>query len=150
MLFQIFAGPLLVLFGASDATLPYALSYMRYYLMGTVFVMISLGLNMFIMSQGFAGTSMLTTLIGAVLNIILDPIFIFVFDMGVPGAAVATVISQAVSAVWVLIFLMGKTTKLRLKKQDMKPDGSVLLPCLALGLSPFVMQSTESTPEYMF
>ena len=87
---------------------------MRYYLMGTVFVMISLGLNMFIMSQGFAGTSMLTTLIGAVLNIILNPIFIFVFDMGVPGAAVATVISQAVSAVWVLIFLMGKTTKLRL------------------------------------
>ncbi len=150
VLFQIFAGPLLVLFGASDATLPYALSYMRYYLMGTVFVMISLGLNMFIMSQGFAGTSMLTTLIGAVLNIILDPIFIFVFDMGVPGAAVATVISQAVSAVWVLIFLMGKTTKLRLKKQDMKPDGSVLLPCLALGLSPFVMQSTESLLSICF
>ncbi len=150
VLFQIFAGPLLTLFGASADTLPYALSYMRYYLVGTVFVMISLGLNMFIMSQGFAGVSMLTTLIGAALNIILDPVFIFVFDMGVPGAAVATVISQAVSAVWVLLFLAGKKTRLRLRRKDLKPDAAILLPCLALGLSPFVMQSTESLLSICF
>lgn len=150
VLFQIFAEPMLLLFGASGDTLPYALSYMRCYLMGTVFVMISLGLNMFIMSQGFAGVSMLTTLIGAVLNIALDPLFIFVFDMGVLGAAVATVISQAVSAVWVLIFLTGKKTRLCLKKRNLKPQASVLLPCLALGLSPFVMQSTESLLSVCF
>ena len=150
VLFQIFADPLLRLFGASGDTLPHGLSYLRVYLFGTVFVMISLGMNMFIMSQGFAGVSMLTTLIGAVLNIILDPVFIFALDMGVRGAAVTTVISQAVSALWVMIFLCGKKTKLRLRAENFKLSASVALPCLALGLSPFVMQSTESLLSICF
>ncbi len=144
VLYESAAQPLLALFGGSGTTLPYAVSYMKIYSVGTIFVMISLGLNMFIMCQGFSGISMLTTMIGAVLNIILDPIFIFAFDMGVEGAAVATVISQAVSAVWVFTFLTGKKTVLRLKKSNLKLRPEVILPCMALGLSPFVMQSTES------
>ena len=144
VVFLIFAEPLLMLFGASADTIGYALDYMRIYVVGTVFVQIALGLNSFITAQGFATTSMLTVLMGAVCNIVLDPIFIFGFDMGVKGAALATVISQAVSAIWVVAFLRGKKTTLRLRAKNLKPMASVLLPCLALGLAPLIMQSTES------
>lgn len=144
VVFLAFAEPLLLLFGASADTLGYALDYMRIYVMGTVFVQLALGLNAFITAQGFATTSMLTVLIGAVLNIVLDPIFIFVFGMGVKGAALATVLSQAVSALWVVSFLRGKKTALRLQGKNLRPVAAVILPCLALGLSPFIMQSTES------
>lgn len=142
--FLIFNNKLLLLFGASENTLSYASGYMNIYTLGTVFVQISLGLNMFITTQGFAKTSMMTVLIGAIINIILDPIFIFVFDMGVQGAALATIISQAVSALWVLRFLTSTKTKLKIKKQYLKVKGSVILPIIALGVSPFIMQSTES------
>jgi len=144
VVFLTFAEPLLLLFGASADTIGFALDYMRIYVMGTVFVQLALGLNAFITAQGFAVTSMLTVLIGAVLNIVLDPIFIFAFDMGVKGAALATVISQAVSAVWVVRFLRGKKSTLRLHLKNMKPDLPVILPCLALGSAPFIMQATES------
>ena len=147
---EVFAEPVLTLFGASENTLPYAVAYMRYYAAGTIFIMTSLWMNMFIMSQGFSGVSMMTTMIGAVLNIILDPIFIFALDMGVKGAAVATVISQAVSAAWVVSFLFGRSTKLRLKAERMRLRADILLPSLALGLSPFVMQSTESLLNICF
>ena len=142
--FLIFNNKLLLLFGASENTLSYASSYMNIYTLGTLFVQISLGLNMFITTQGFAKTSMMTVLIGAIINIILDPIFIFVFNMGVQGAALATIISQAVSAIWVLRFLTGKTTKLKIRKQYLNIKLSVILPVIALGISPFIMQSTES------
>lgn len=133
---------LLRLFGASDSTLPYALTYGRIYILGSVFVLIVLGLNAFISTQGFAKISMLTTIIGAVLNIALDPILIFVFDMGVAGAALATVISQAVSAIWVLLFLTGKKTTLHLRLMKLEPK--VIKPCLGLGFSSFVTMATES------
>ena len=142
--FLIFNEKLLMLFGASENTLPYASSYMNIYTLGTLFVQVSLGLNTFITTQGFAKTSMMTVLIGAIINIILDPIFIFVFNMGVQGAALATIISQAVSAIWVLKFLLGKRTKLKIKRQYLMVKLSVILPVLALGVSPFIMQSTES------
>ncbi len=142
--FMVFKDPLLMLFGASENTLPYASAYLTIYLIGTIFVQISLGLNAFINSQGFAKMGMITVLIGAVLNIILDPIFIFVFDMGVRGAALATIISQAVSACWVLRFLCGKKSILRIKLQNFRFRKDFILPALALGLSSFVMQSTES------
>ena len=142
--FLIFDEPILWAFGASENTIPYALSYMQIYVCGTIFVQISLGMNMFITTQGFAKTSMLTVVIGAVLNIVLDPLFIFVFDMGVQGAAIATVFSQAVSAVWVLCFLCGKKTSLRIRRKNLKIRWDILLPVLALGVSPFIMQSTES------
>lgn len=149
-LFYLFAPDLLRLFGASDVTLPYGLSYARIYSLGIVFVMIVMGLNPFITTQGFAKFSMLTTVMGAVCNIILDPILIFVCDMGVQGAALATVISQAVSAVWVLSFLRGKKTLLRLNRNDMKLVPEVILPCLGLGISTFVMLSTESILNISF
>lgn len=148
--FYIFAPQLLRLFGASDVTLPYALSYARIYILGTIFVMIVLGMNPFITTQGFARFSMVTTVMGAVCNIILDPVLIFVLHMGVQGAAVATVISQAVSAVWVLLFLRGKKTLLRLEAADMKIVPKVIGPCLALGISTFVMLSTESILNISF
>ncbi len=148
--FYIFAPQLLRLFGASDVTLPYALSYARIYILGTVFVMIVMGLNPFITTQGFAKFSMITTVVGAVCNIILDPILIFGFHMGVQGAAVATVISQAVSAMWVLVFLRGSKTMLKLTLPDMKIVPEVILPCLALGISTFVMLSTESILNISF
>ncbi len=148
--FYTFAPQLLRLFGASDVTLPYALSYARIYILGIVFVMIVLGMNPFITTQGFAKFSMLTTVMGAVCNIILDPILIFGFHMGVQGAAIATVISQAVSAVWVLIFLRGKKTMLRLTLADLKLESKIIFPCLALGISTFVMLSTESLLNISF
>ncbi len=139
-----FAEPILRAFGASDNTIGYALDYMHIYVCGTVFVQIALGMNMFISTQGFAKTSMLTVVIGAALNIALDPLFIFVFHMGVRGAALATILSQGVSAVWVLSFLLGKKTSIKIRKNYMRPQKEILLPILALGVSPFIMQSTES------
>lgn len=150
VLLELFAVPLLTLFGASDNTLPYALSYLRIYVVGTLCVMISLGLNPFITTQGFSDVAMKTVIIGAVCNIILDPIFIFLLGMGVQGAALATILSQGVSAVWVLFFLNGKRTKLRLKKQHLKIEWKVIAPVLALGVSPFVMGATESALNIAF
>ena len=146
-----FACPgLLRWFGASDATLPYAVKYGRIYILGSIFVLTTMGLNVFITTQGFAKFSMLTTVIGAVTNIVLDPILIFVLDMGVAGAAVATVISQAVSALWILRFLTGKRTILKLKTANMKLIPNIILPCLGLGISTFVMLSTESILSVSF
>lgn len=142
--FLLAAEPLLFLFGASADTLPYGLSYMNIYVSGTIFVQMALGLNSFITIQGKAKTSMLTVVIGAVTNIALDPLFIFVFDMGVQGAAIATIISQALSSVWVLWFLLGKRTKLKIRRKYLQVRRTVIGPVLALGVSPFVMQSTES------
>ena len=141
---QLFAKPILLAFGASAVTLLYALDYLRIYCAGTIFVMITLGMNSFINCQGFSGVGMLTVIIGAVLNIALDPLFIFTFDMGVKGAALATILSQAVSCIWVLVFMTGKKTRIRLKFAQMKPKKSIVTRVMALGLSPFVMQSTES------
>lgn len=148
--FLLFGERLLMLFGASENTIIYALPYMKIYVAGSVFVMISLGLNMFITTQGYTKISMATVLIGAICNIILDPIFIFGFDMGVRGAALATIISQAVSAVWVLSFLLGKKTKLRIKKENLLPSAKILLPVFALGISPFIMNATEAVINISF
>lgn len=150
VLFQIFREPLLLLFGASENTLPYASAYLEIYLWGTVSVLLSLGLNNFITTQGFATFSMLTVIIGAVCNIILDPVFIFGLGMGVRGAALATILSQTVSAVWVLWFLLGKRTLLKLKARHLRLKGSILLPVIAVGVSPFIMQSTESLVSISF
>ena len=137
-------------FGASDATLPYAVEYGRIYVLGAVFVLITMGMNTFITTQGFAKISMLTTVIGAGINIVLDPILIFGLNMGVKGAAIATVASQAVSAVWILKFLTGKKTILKLKPANMKLIPGIIMPCLALGISSFVMVSTESILSISF
>ena len=144
VVFYVSAPTLLRLFGASDVTLTYASDYARIYILGSFFVLIVLGMNTFITTQGFARISMMTTVIGAVINIILDPIFIFVLGMGVKGAALATVLSQSVGAVWILRFLTGKKTILRLKRSNMHLELKVFGPCLALGISNFVMMSTES------
>ena len=149
-IFSIFAPALLTFFGASEITLPYAVDYARIYILGSIFVLIVMGMNPFITTQGFAKISMLTTIIGAVINIILDPIFIFVLGMGVKGAALATVISQAVGALWILRFLTGKQTTLRLKKENMKLNPAIFKPCLGLGISTFVMLSTESLLSISF
>ena len=141
---------LLRLFGASDATLPYAVEYARIYILGSIFVLTVMGMNTFITTQGFAKISMLTTVIGAGINIVLDPVLMFGFDMGVKGAAVATVLSQAVSAVWILRFLTGKQTILKLRLKNMKLIPSVILPCLGLGISSFIMISTESVLSISF
>jgi putative MATE family efflux protein len=148
--FLLLGRRILMLFGASENTIIYALPYMKIYVSGSVFVMMSMGLNMFITTQGFTKISMATVLIGAICNIFLDPIFIFGFDMGVRGAALATIISQAVSAVWVLSFLLGKKTKLRIKKENLLPSAKILLPVLALGISPFVMSATEAVINVAF
>ena len=137
-------------FGASDATLPYGVEYARIYILGSVFVLTVMGMNTFITTQGFAKISMLTTVIGAVINIVLDPILMFGLKMGVRGAAVATVLSQAVSALWILRFLTGKKTILRLQPKNMKLVPSIILPCLGLGISSFVMVSTESILSISF
>lgn len=145
-----FAEPMLYAFGASENTISYALDYMRIYAVGTIFVQMALGLNAFISAQGFAKISMQTILIGAISNIILDPIFIFALNMGVKGAALATIISQAISAVWVVLFLTGKTTNLRLQLKNFKFKRATLVPCVLLGLSPFIMQATESVISICF
>ena len=136
--------PLLLLFGANEETIGYASRYMSIYCLGTIFVQGALGLNAYITAQGFSKMSMITVLIGAVLNTILDPIFIFVFKMDVAGAALATVISQAVSCLWVVRFLTSEKSNLRLRRTHLRLDWKLLGPCVALGLSPFIMQSTES------
>ena len=148
--FYMAAPGMLRFFGASDVTLPYAVDYARIYILGIVFVLTVMGMNPFITTQGFAKISMMTTVIGAVINIILDPIFIFVLDMGVKGAALATVLSQAVGALWILRFLTGKKTTLRLKKENLRLRWSVIGPCLALGISTFVMLATESLLSMSF
>ncbi len=142
--FLAFAEPLLLAFGASENTIPFALEYFSVYTIGTIFVLFTLGLNPFITTQGFAKISMLTVTLGAGINLILDPIFIFWLELGVMGAAIATVIAQAVSCTWVLCFLTGKKSIIKLSKKYIKLEKSILFPVLALGSSPFVMQSTES------
>lgn len=148
--FLIFGRPLLFLFGASENTISYSLSYLNIYVIGTIFVMMSLGLNSFITAQGFAKISMMTTIIGAAINIVLDPIFIFVFGLGVQGAAIATILAQGVSAIWVLRFLTGKKTLLRIKRSNLKINWKIMLPVLALGSSPFIMSATESLLNICF
>ncbi len=150
ILFMAFGEKLLMAFGASADTIIYALPYMQIYVAGSIFVMFSLGLNMFITTQGFTKISMATVLIGAICNIVLDPIFIFAFDMGVQGAALATIISQGISAVWVLSFLLGKQTKLKIRKENLLPSAKILLPVLALGISPFIMNATEAVINISF
>ncbi len=142
--FYWFQRPLLYVFGASDATIGYAMDYISIYLIGTIFVELALGLNAFIISQGQSRTAMAAVLIGAASNIILDPIFIFGFHMGVKGAARATVISQALSALWTVGFLVSKRSTLTIKLEAMKPDFSVIGKVMALGVSPFIMRATES------
>jgi putative MATE family efflux protein len=149
-LFWAFGEPLLWLFGCSEDTIQYALPYMRIYSSGSLFVMMALGMNLFVTTQGFATVSMRTVIIGAVSNIILDPIFIYGLHMGVQGAALATVISQAVSGIWVVYFLMGKKTTLRLRRKCLRPSWKLMAPVLALGISPFVMQSTEALVNISF
>lgn len=142
--------PLLLAFGASKNTIEYAVSYMSIYALGTIFVQLTLGMNTFITAQGFAKVGMLSVLIGAIVNIALDPIFIFALNMGVSGAALATIISQACSCVWVLSFLFGKKTTLRIRKENFALKADIILPCLALGLSLFIMQASESIISVCF
>lgn len=143
-LFQIFKVPILYLFGASDNTIVYAKQYITIYLIGTVFVQFALGLNTYISGQGNAKVAMFSVLLGAVTNIILDPILIFVFKMGVRGAAIATIISQALSAVWVISFLASSRSVIRIRKKYIRLDRKIIAGIAALGVSPFIMQSTES------
>lgn len=140
----------LMAFGASENTVEYGVSYMNLYALGTIFVQITLGMNAFITAQGFAKTGMLSVLIGAVANIVLDPIFIFGFHMGVQGAALATVLSQAISCAWVLLFLFGKKTFFKIRPRNMRLIPRIILPSLALGLSSFVMQASESVISVCF
>ena len=140
----------LLAFGASENTVEYGVAYMNIYALGTIFVQLTLGMNAFITAQGFAKTGMLSVMIGAAANIILDPIFIFVFEMGVRGAALATILSQALSCTWVLAFLFGKKTFLRIKAYNLKLTRSIIMPSLALGLSTFIMQSSESVISVCF
>ena len=148
--FLLTSQTLLTWFGATENSLPMANSYFTIYVLGTISVQMALGLNSFISAQGFSTMSMMTVVIGAVCNIVLDPILIYGFHMGVQGAAIATVFSQTVSAVWVIAFLLGKKTILRIKRRYLRISASVLLPTLALGISPFIMQSTESLVQLTF
>lgn len=141
---MVFKTPLLTMFGASENTLPYAENYILIYAIGTIFVQLTLGINAFISAQGFSKTAMMTVVIGAITNIILDPILIFVFQMGVQGAALATILSQAISAIWVMYFITSKKTTIRLRPRNMKLKASILMPAIALGVAPFIMQATES------
>lgn len=148
--FLVFKSPLLTLFGASPDTLPFANDFLGIYLIGTVAVLVSMGLNPFIAAQGYAKTAMLTICVGAVVNIILDAVFIFGMNMGIKGAALATVIAQFISAIWVLRFLTSKRAHLRLRLTNMRINPKVVTSVLALGLSPFIMQSTESLIQIVF
>ena len=142
--------PMLYLFGATEETIGYAMDYLTIYLLGSVFVELSLGLNYFITAQGFSTMGMATVLIGAVVNIVLDPVFIFGFHMGVRGAALATITAQGVSALWVVAFLVGKRTRLRIQRRYLRPSWRVMAPVLALGVSPFIMNATESLINIAF
>lgn len=144
VVFSIIKEPILMAFGASADTIGYAVDYISIYLLGTIFVQYALGLNTFISAQGKAMVAMCSVLIGAVLNIILDPVFIFVFNLGVRGAAIATVISQGVSACWVVGFLCSGRSGIRIRKENLKPNWKVIGQIAALGVAPFIMQSTES------
>ena len=146
----IWGEDLLLAFGASENTIRYAADYMHIYAFGTLFVQLTLGMNAFITAQGFTTISMVFVLIGAVCNITLDPIFIFAFHMGVKGAALATVLSQAISTIWIILFLCGKKTQLHLRKKYMRLETGVVLPCVALGLAPFIMQASESVVTVCF
>ena len=146
----IWSKDLLLMFGASDQTIGYANDYMTLYAVGTVFVQLTLGMGAFITAQGFAKTGMMTVLIGAVSNIILDPVFIFVLNMGVRGAALATILSQCLSCLWVLSFLCSNRSILKLRKNNLTTDFKLVLPCLALGMSSFIMQSSESVISVCF
>lgn len=148
--FLIFGQDILLIFGASENTVVYAWNYMKIYCLGTIFVQLSLGLNAFINAQGFSKTGMITVAIGAVCNIILDPILIFGLNMGVEGAALATAISQGVSCVWILLFLTGKKTHLKIKKKYLVLKKDIVFMAVALGLSPFIMQFTESVLAVCF
>lgn len=147
---QIWGTDILMLFGASESTLPYAWAYMQIYSIGTIFVQLALGLNAFINAQGFAKIGMLTVVIGAVCNIVLDPIFIFGLHMGVRGAALATIISQGISCVWIVRFLLGRQTMLRIRKENLRIRPKTVGPCIALGVAPFIMQFTESVLNICF
>ena len=140
----------LMAFGASENTIEYSVSYMNIYAIGTIFVQLTLGMNAFITAQGFAKIGMLSVMIGAVTNIVLDPILIFGFRMGVQGAALATIISQAISCIWVLHFLFGEQTQLKIQKKYMKLERKILLPSIALGTATFIMQSSESVISVCF
>ncbi|MCR1974963.1 MATE family efflux transporter [Clostridium sporogenes] len=144
IVFLIFKEPILWKFGASTRTITFAKDYLTIYLLGTLFVLIALGMNPFINTQGFAKTGMITVMIGALINIILDPIFIFVLNLGVKGAAIATVTSQCISAIWVLFFLFGKKSTIKIRKKYLVPNKKVIFSIMALGVSPFIMQATES------
>ena len=146
----LFGRPMLSAFGASENTIAYASDYLSIYALGTAFVQLTLGMNAYITAQGFSKMSMLTVLIGAVLNIALDPLFIFALGMGVRGAALATILSQGVSCAWVLYFLASSKSRIRLKKKHLRVPANVVLPCMALGLSPFVMQASESVISVCF
>ena len=148
--FLTFGRSILLMFGASANTIEYGWAYMQIYSLGTIFVQLALGLNAFINAQGYAKTGMLTVLIGAVCNIILDPILMFGFHMGVRGAALATIISQGISAAWVVLFLLSKKSYLNIRPHYMKPKAEVLMPAIALGAAPFVMQFTESILNICF
>ena len=146
----LWSDDLLLAFGASSDTIGFATDYMNIYAIGTLFVQLTLGMNAFITAQGFAKQGMLSVMIGAVCNIALDPVFIFGFGMGVKGAALATILSQAASCVWVLLFLTGKTTILKLKVKNLNLKPAVIFPCVALGMATFIMQSTESVISVCF
>ena len=150
VILALFHEPLLLAFGASENTIEYAAAYMQIYSIGTIFVQLTLGMNAYITAQGFARMGMLTVVIGAVANIILDPIFIFALDMGVRGAALATVLSQAISCLWVLLFLSGKKSILRLRPAVLRIDLKLVLPCIALGSAHFIMQASESVISACF
>ena len=145
-----FNEPLLLAFGASSNTISYATAYMQIYAFGTLFVQLTLGMNAFITAQGFTTISMVSVLIGAVCNIILDPVFIFGFHMGVQGAALATVLSQAISCVWVIRFLCGKKTQLHIRINHLRLEAATILPCIFLGLAAFIMQASESVIAVCF
>ena len=146
----VWGEPMLMAFGASANTIGYASAYLGIYAFGTVFVQLTLGMNAFITAQGFSKVSMISVLLGAVSNIILDPVFIFGFGMGVRGAALATIISQSLSCAWALAFLFGKKTLLRIRRKYVRLDMKILLPCLALGSATFVMQASESVISVCF
>ena len=141
---------LLLAFGASENTIGYATDYMSIYAIGTLFVQMTLGMNFFITAQGFTKISMISVLIGALSNIALDPVFIFGLNMGVKGAALATILSQAFSSIWIVSFLCGKKTRLRIKKENLRLQGKIILPCIALGMAAFIMQSSESIISICF
>lgn len=146
----IFREPILYLFGASNQTFEYAKNYLTIYAVGTIFVQLTMGMNSYITCQGFSKIGMCTVLIGAILNIVLDPIFIFLFHMGVSGAALATILSQGVSCVWALNFLFGKKSILKIRKKYLKPDIKIVGSIMSLGISPFIMQATESLVQISF